>query len=307
MPLYNQTTYLHQALQSLVSQSYRNFQLAILDDSTEDTPGEIAKHYADADDRITYIRNPARKGLIDNWRACFENAGAAEYFAWVSDHDVWHPRWLEVLLDKMTHGTSTVLVFPKKVYLSANGEKIHKKPIPLVTTEGLSDTERVIRICMRGRGYGKMVYGLFRAEAIRQAGIFRKVLFPDVVLLFELCLIGDIQQVDEELFYQRRVAEVSPERQKNMLFCQKPWYIHLPWVLVNTVVLFWNTVFPAYETTFRKRLLGVLVSLSYFFRYIGKLGEKGRWGSFYEWSHGKRPWMRRVRGRFSDYKGPFKN
>jgi glycosyltransferase involved in cell wall biosynthesis len=307
MPLYNQTTYLHQALQSLVSQSYGDFQLHILDDSIEDEPGEIAKRYAAIDSRIKYVRNPSRKGLIDNWKACFENAGAADYFAWVSDHDVWHRRWLEAMVGEIARGKNTVLVFPKKAYISANGKKISKKPIPIVSTEGLSDTDRIMSICMRGRGYGKMVYGLFSTSAVRQAGIFRRVLFPDVVLIFELSLIGDIKQVDEELFYQRRMVEVSPERQKNNLFPKKPWYTHLPWVFVNTAVIFWNTMFPAYETTLRKRMLGLLVATIYFFRYIGKAGKRGQLGSFYEWSHGKRPWMRRVRRRFLDFRGPFNN
>ena len=45
MPLYNQTNFLIEALQSLVAQTYRDFKLIIVDDSTESRPGEIAKLY----------------------------------------------------------------------------------------------------------------------------------------------------------------------------------------------------------------------------------------------------------------------
>ena len=40
--------------------------------------------------------------MVRNWRKCFERARQeyprSEYFAWVSDHDFWHPRWLEMLV-----------------------------------------------------------------------------------------------------------------------------------------------------------------------------------------------------------------
>lgn len=86
-----------------------------------------------------------------------------------------------------------------------------------------------------------MVYGLIRAESLRRAGIFRNVMFPDVMLVLELSLQGDIHQVDSELWYNRRTADFSAARQKKSLFVKKPWYLFFPWPFVNAWILAWNT------------------------------------------------------------------
>ena len=63
-----------------------------------------------------------------------------------------------------------------------------------------------------------MVYGLMRASAVREAGVFREVLCPDRLLLAELTLRGEIRQVPEVLWYRRQFAVGSIERQRSTLF-----------------------------------------------------------------------------------------
>ena len=95
VPLYNHADDLPETLESLLIQSYRGFRLVCVDDQSTDATGDIVQRYAAQDARIVYTRNPARLGMIDNWRRAFELALAdtpnAEYFAWASDHDIWHP------------------------------------------------------------------------------------------------------------------------------------------------------------------------------------------------------------------------
>jgi glycosyltransferase involved in cell wall biosynthesis len=62
MPLYNQTEFLIVVLQSLLAQTYRDFRLVVVDDSTESEPGEIVKEFALKDKRICYIKNEFRMG-----------------------------------------------------------------------------------------------------------------------------------------------------------------------------------------------------------------------------------------------------
>ena len=92
--MYNQTRFLPEALESILAQTYTDFKLIVVDDSSDPEPGNIIKQYASRDSRISYIKNASRKGLVANWKACFELADNPDYFAWVSDHDIWHPEWL---------------------------------------------------------------------------------------------------------------------------------------------------------------------------------------------------------------------
>ena len=298
MPLYNQTKYLQKALDSLLVQTYGNFRLVIADDSTEPGPGQIVKSFSDKDSRITYYKNETRMGLVDNWKNCFRLAGDVEYFAWVGDHDVWHPEWLKSMVQVLDNHPGTVLVYPETVRIDSEGQKKRdKKPVPTFSTLGLSDVERVEAVCRNGRHFGKMVYGLFRAEALRRAGVFRRVLYPDVILLLELSLQGDIHQVDAKLWYLRSTIKFSIARQKKSLFMKKPWYLFLPWLLVNTCVLFWNTAVQTDTKARGRRILGLKLALMYLQRWSSRFGKGGWIGSYSELRRGNKPWIRKLKRR----------
>jgi glycosyltransferase involved in cell wall biosynthesis len=295
MPLYNQTEFLIEALQSLLAQTYRDFRLVVVDDSTESEPGEIVKEFALKDKRICYVKNEFRKGLVDNWKACFQQAGPVDYFAWVSDHDIWHPEWLASMVQVLDARPNVLLVYPKTVYISDIGQRIPKRRSQSFSTEGLTESQRIKAVCRDARYFGKKVYGLFRASALRRAGVFRRVLFPDLILLLEICRFGDFKQVDNELWYLRRIAQASTARQRSSLFLRKPWYIYFPWPIVNMLVLAWNTALRPGAGNLKRRYLGLKIALMYFYRWIAKLGRGSRIGSFNEWRKGKLPWMKKLK------------
>lgn len=301
MPLFNKTDLLEEALDSLQAQTYADYRLVILDDSTDRKPGRIAQAFAAEDSRICYIRNPKRKGMIRNWQACVQAAEGADYFAWVSDHDRWAPTWLETLVAILDANPQAVLVYPLTEHLGLDGQRRNKKLVHLFSTQGLSADERSKAVCRNARGYGKMVYGLFRMGSLKRAGVFRRLLFPDVILLLELSLIGEFHQVPEKLWYRRQTAEFSVARQRQMLFGEhKPWYAFAPWPIVNSCALFWNLCLRSDGGNWRRRWLGLLIALMYFQRWVGRYGE-GTWiGSYHEWRFGKKPWMKRLKKRFQE-------
>jgi len=294
LPLYNQTDFLETALDSLLAQSYSRFEVIIADDSTAELPGEIARRYASADARIRYLRNPTRKGMADNWKYCFSLAGHADYFAWVSDHDVWAPEWLATLVRTLEENPGRVLAYPTFMQINANGEPCGRKPARPFSTDGLGDARRALAVCRDARYFGKMVYGLYRVSALRKTGVFRRVLFPDVILLLELCLHGDFRQVDADLWHLRRLTDFSIARQKRTLFVHRPWYILLPWPVVNTAVLAWNTALRPGTGGLRRRCLGLMIALLYLGRWSGKLGEGSPIGSYRDWKKGRAPWMKQL-------------
>jgi hypothetical protein len=82
---------------------------------------------------------------------------------------------------------------------------------------------------------GDIVYGLMRADAVRDCGVFRPVLCPDRLLIAELTLRGQIRQVPEVLWDRRQFTTGSIERQRATLFAPggrvpsphtPPWYMH---------------------------------------------------------------------------------
>lgn len=244
MVCYNGERHIREAMESLLAQSWRDFTLTVVDDASTDHTAAIAAEYAARDPRVTVFRNPARQGYIGNSVAAFQRspAGApdgAEYFAWVSDHDVHEPRWIETLVAAFHANPDAVLAYPLTVRISDTGERLPVPPTRFATS-GLTREAAALAAARDGVGFGNMVYGLFRASALRSSGILRRLLLPDAVLIIEMSRLGCIVQVPEELWLRRYASLFSLERQRRNLFARPPWWTALPPGLVNPAVLLWH-------------------------------------------------------------------
>jgi glycosyltransferase involved in cell wall biosynthesis len=245
LPSYNGSAYVEEAIESLRAQTYPDFVLACSDDgSTDGTPDILARH-ANEDPRILVRRNPARVGLVQNWLSAFrlarEAAPSMRYFAWASDHDVWHPRWLERLVAELEAHPRAVLAYPLDVGIGAAGERL-REPRRFATAGMTSVRGRFIS-ATRGMKPGNMVYGVYRADALERCGVFRPVILPDRLLLTELALIGEFRQVDEVLWTRRHLPRTMPirARQRITFFPDgAPLYARLPWPLVHGAALVWS-------------------------------------------------------------------
>ena len=117
MTLYNNTGHLREATESLLCQTEAGFALVMLDDGSSSKSEHMAREYEARDRRIRYRRHAERRGMVPTWREVFDIARreypAAEYFAWVSDHDVWHARWLQELVSVLDEYPGVVLAYPK--------------------------------------------------------------------------------------------------------------------------------------------------------------------------------------------------
>ena len=243
-PLYNHASHLPEALESLLTQTQREFRLVCVDDHSTDATGEVVQSYAARDPRIVYRRNPKRLGMIDNWRHAFdlalEDSPDAEFFAWASDHDIWHPRWLQALVDVLDQYPDVVLAYPRNRRVRRSGgltDKAHWE----FDTFGLDDERVRFKRTMRHMSAGNMIYGLCRVDALRRAGVFRHVLVPDRLLLMELALEGQFKQVPELLWFRRWFGRVfSLRRQRRAFFPNgRPLYAFVPWWISHAAALTW--------------------------------------------------------------------
>lgn len=245
LALYEGDEHMQEALESLLAQTYRDFAIVACDDSVSDGPGAIIRSVAAHEPRVHYERNGSRLGMTGNWRRCFEVGRRlhpqAAYFAWASDHDAWHPRWLETLVGELDSHPEAVLAYPMNIRIGAGGE-------PLMTpwrfdTAGREDTAERLSVAAHGMYAGDMVYGLFRAEAQERAGVFRTVLLPDRLLLSELAVHGEFRQVPEILWYRRFAGIASLRRQRASFWPEgTPLTGYLPWWLLHPAVLAYDLV-----------------------------------------------------------------
>lgn len=87
LPVYNGEKYLPRAIESILQQTYRNFELIIIDDCSTDKSHQIAKSYAKTDARIRVYKNCENRKLPKSLNAGFRMA-TGELFTWTSDDNI---------------------------------------------------------------------------------------------------------------------------------------------------------------------------------------------------------------------------
>jgi glycosyltransferase involved in cell wall biosynthesis len=244
MPAYDRPDALPRTLESLLSQTFKDFALVIVDDRPTPDVKAIVDRYAAVDKRIAYEPNPVRLGMIANWHKAFtrgrEKNPTIEYFAWVSDHDIWHPRWLEVLVAELDDRPRVVMAYPQMQRVFPRERRAITR---LSDTAGMASPVARLRRAIADMTAGNAVYGLFRVEALERAGVFRGVLMPDRQLLVELSLLGEFKHVPQMLWYREVAGVFSLPRQRSMLFSGRvPFRTFLPAPLQHFGVLVWDLV-----------------------------------------------------------------
>src|SRR5690348_6136880 len=98
IPTYNRAEYLHEAIDSVLAQSFSDFVLVVSDNASTDGTRELVESYDDP--RITYLRHDVNQGWIANFNASVESA-ATDYAMFLCDDDLLRPgalaRAVEVL------------------------------------------------------------------------------------------------------------------------------------------------------------------------------------------------------------------
>ncbi len=72
------------------------------------------------------------------------------------------------------------------------------------------------------------------------------------------------------------------DREKKSLLVRKPWYIYLPWPLMNSLVPAWNTEIRLGVGDFRHRYLGLKLALMYFRWWVDTCGDGSRLGAYHK-------------------------
>src|SRR5580704_17148522 len=90
LPVYNGEEFLHQAIDSLLQQTFDDFELIVSDNASTDRTAEICAEYVARDSRIRYYRNSENIGVVRNYNRSFQLA-QGEYFRWNAADDVSAP------------------------------------------------------------------------------------------------------------------------------------------------------------------------------------------------------------------------
>jgi len=126
IPAYNHEKYITDSLQSVARQSYKNFELIVLNDGSTDNTGELIKMFIEENPfiNIRYI-NKNNEGVCKTLNKGLEIA-KGKYVAFLASDDMWEPQKLEIQVDFMERNDNIGLVFTDAWFLKFN-ERTHIK------------------------------------------------------------------------------------------------------------------------------------------------------------------------------------
>lgn len=217
LPVFDGANYLRESLDSLLAQTFTDFELVIVDNASTDSTGAIVREYAERDGRITYRRNASNIGGFRNHRLVFELA-VAPYFMWAAHDDVRAPEYLERCVSLLDRDPAAVIGYTKNYNIDERGDIVSTgSERSLGDEEAASDRfARVIQLDHRL----EPIMGLIRSAALRRVRLNGDYPDSDRVMLAELSLVGRFVRAPDCLFHRRdhelRSARKYPSRLARM-------------------------------------------------------------------------------------------
>jgi len=226
LPVYNGAAYLRAALDSLLAQTFTDFELVISDNASTDETEAICREYAADDARIRYERSPENVGCIGNFNRSFELC-RGEYFKWAACDDLCAPTFLERLVevldtrpDVLWCHSGTLMIDPKDRILPHQGvpagtnvDEVMQRPYVRTVKPGFprmsQRASRRLYDIMVGSPACHDIYGLIRRAALEQTRLNLPLYGSEKILLAELALRGGYHQIDELLFFCRASEQGS--------------------------------------------------------------------------------------------------
>jgi glycosyltransferase involved in cell wall biosynthesis len=220
VPVYNGEAFVAEALESLLAQTYRNFEIVISDNASTDRTAAICQEFAARDSRIRYVRQKENRGSVNNFN-CLVALARGRYFKWAASDDICCPTYLESVV-------AVLEAEPDIVWCHSESGKIdeHGKVLSVSdpAAEGLAHTReagfprqdhdsdqrhRRFRGILLGTSWCADAYAVIRKSALEKTYLLPHCYGSEKVLMGELGLMGCYKEVPETLFYQRVHSNAS--------------------------------------------------------------------------------------------------
>ena len=206
-PVYNGEQYLAECIESVLAQSYQQWEYVIVNNCSTDRSLEIAQSYADQDERIRVYDNDEFLSAIANWNQALGHISAQSRYCKVVHADDWiFPDCLEQMVAVAEANTSVGIVGAYRL----NEEKVDLDGLPYPSS--VVDGREVGRLSLKRKPlflFGSPTSLLFRAELMRQDEKFydESLIHADTDVCFRILQKHDFGFVHQVLTYTRRHNE----------------------------------------------------------------------------------------------------
>lgn len=210
VPVFNGEKYLADALDSILAQTYTDFELVISDNASTDRTEQICREYVAKDSRVRYYRNKSNQGAPRNYNRTVKLSRGG-YFKWAAADDVHAPEYLYKCVEVLNKDPSIVLCHSKTARINEQGVIV-----------GTYDHTMRIDSPKRQERFGDLIsiminpcwpiFGLMRKDILERTPLHGEYRGADANLLAELSLYGRLFEVPEYLFLRRDHSQAYTQK-----------------------------------------------------------------------------------------------
>lgn len=203
LPVYNGERFIREAIESILAQTFADFELIVCDNASTDGTEAIVREYAARDPRIRYERGTINRGAAFNYNRVTE-LSRGKYIRHAAHDDVLAPTNLERCVGVLEDDPGIALAYPQMCRIDEHGEPIdvHRGTLVLDDRNPVARWKKFLARIDDG-SMCDPVFGLFRANVLKATPVLRSVIGADMLLLGDVALRGRIAEIPEVLFFER--------------------------------------------------------------------------------------------------------
>lgn len=271
MPIYGVEEYLEKAVDSILKQSFQNFELILVDDKSPDNSGKMCDDFARENNKIRVIHHNENMGL-SMARNTGINKASGKYIWFMDSDDYVECTLLEKVYDSLLKNKAQVVVFGiEEEYFDEEGDKKKSKQISLETKyfESKEEVRKSIIDLEESTLYGYAWNKIYDLEYLKQCNIkFEKItLIEDI--MFNIQYFENIEKLnilsDILYYYEKRIGnsltakyvpdyfELHRQRVEMVYEQQKRWGMDIKEVKAVLGKIYCRYIYSAIQRNFDKR------------------------------------------------------
>jgi glycosyltransferase involved in cell wall biosynthesis len=210
MPVYNGENFIREALDSILAQTFTDFELIISDNASTDNTEAICREYMAKDSRIRYYKNEKNLGGAPNYHRTFE-LSTGEYFKWAAHDDVIAPDFVSRCIEILDTNPDVVLCHSHVSFIDSQGNYLRDYNIHL-KADSRKIYVRFHELLAKHLCYP--IFGMIRSSALKVTPPQGGYGAADAIFLLRLAMLGRFYEIPEYLFFSRS----HPEQSLSILF-----------------------------------------------------------------------------------------
>jgi len=259
LPVYNGELFIERAIESILAQTFTDFELIISDNASTDSTQEICQNFSKKDNRIRIFKQEKNIGIHRNFYFLLSQA-KGEYFAWTAVDDYLDKDFMEKNLKVLESDSSIVssvgkiipydvesLKIDSKLINTSNYPKFlknyvkhgrHKKMMDTGPVSGDINT-KIRNLLKITKSLGRW-YGVHRTEQLKQCIVKKPFINVEVAVFLNLLRLGNFYEESSTTLYEfdegvssRGIINMARNSEHNTFEIIFPFYPFTKWLIQN--------------------------------------------------------------------------